>query len=377
MKIRKLLGGLILSTVLVAGVSVFAGSYNKKTEKVEAATATTVYYAVDTEYTVKCNVHYGSGQSDPWDTFVMSKVDGTYGVYKATFTDKWDGLATLQFQLYDGTTQKESKEVISSWTGPSTYNNKLYYNGNWVTSFKEVKKTTTLTSSTGRVFFNNSGTHWGNGTCAVYAWGGDASQTIDSNITMEGTFYHFNWFEDSNDIWYGYADIPTNITGYKIAKLNSDAYVTSLSYDSDNAFTPDSFACVKYGQSNGNYISEGGAKDDVADTALMTAVINAYNTCSDSVLNGYGAYSALNTNFYSHATDAAKSAIATSLGGKSATIQAHFEGMAQRSVGANSSSALIVASITKGGSMIIIIVISAISLAAVGGYFLFRKKKEK
>ena len=228
------------------------------------------------------------------------------------------------------------------------------------------------------MFFYNSGTHWASAAgCAVYAWGGDATNEFDSKITQEGTYYHFTWFQDDNGHYYGFADIPTNVTGYKIAKLSNSEYVTTESYSSTNSFNIDSFAYVRYGQGDGNYISSGGADGDVAGASLMKKVIEAYNTCSNSTLNGYGAYNALNTNFYSHATAAAKSATHASLNGHTTTIQAHFEGMASRVGRAGSSGSLLIGIVNeKTHSVAIIVIISLVSVTAIGGYFFIRRRKE-
>lgn len=106
-----------------------------------AETVTTVYYAVPEAtvgtYTVKLNVNY-KGDGDDWHTFVMTKTALTHetmDVYKATFTDAYDGLGCLQFQLYDGETWKSEVKVIDwSWTAASVYNGKMWVHGGstWV-----------------------------------------------------------------------------------------------------------------------------------------------------------------------------------------------------------------------------------------------------
>jgi|GEM_PF-2658800 len=390
---KKKMKGVLFATLLaVAGLfgvsSTLIDNEVKETpvvEKAEAATATTVYYAVDTSYTVKCNVNR-KGDGDDWATYTMTKVSGTEGIYKATFTDLYNGLGCLQFQLYDGNTWKSQVQPISSWTSVSTYNNKLYYNGGWTNSFKKVVKSTSPSSSTGRVFFHNSGTHWANGgACAVYAWGGSASSKIDNKITIEGTFYHFSWFEDDNGTYYGVADVPTDVTGYKIAKLNNDSYVTSLSYDSDNTFTMDSVGYVRYAPTDGNWISTGGAKDGVAGSVLMQKVIEAYDTCSNSVLNGYGAYDALNDSFYSHATSSAKSTVHASMSGEAKSIQTHFEAMAARKAGGSYYGAirsfnpftLMEGESGDNVTTIIIIIASSVSLLSITALSVLLVKKRK
>jgi len=272
-------------------------------------------------------------------------------------------------------------EDVNYWNDWTTASN-----GVWFTQVKQhaVYKTTDqrASSSTGRVFFYNSGTHWASAAgCAVYAWGGSASPKIWSNQTInaDATIYNINWFTDDNGESYGYADIPTNVTGYKFCTITDvNAYVTGIGYFSDTEFIPDSFAYVRYGAAQGNAISTGGAHSDVAGANLMKKVIQAYDTCSSSYLNGYGAYNALNTNFYSHATSAAKSATESSLNGTSATIQTHFEAMAHRSVyGLPSSQNILVFTNAKNiPTYGVIIVITVVAVSSIGGYFFVRKRKE-
>ena len=105
-------------------------------------TATTVYYTAPAAtigtYTVKLNVHMGCNDGDDWKQYDMVKTDKTYGedpIYSASFTDYWNGLCTMQFQLYDGSTWKSQKEVFNgSWKDASAYNGKLYVHstGEWV-----------------------------------------------------------------------------------------------------------------------------------------------------------------------------------------------------------------------------------------------------
>ena len=277
-----------------------------------------------------------------------------------------------------------AKDIYVMPYGESAYDN--FTSGTWQTNPKKVELTSdqSPSSSTGRVFFNNSGTHWADNSgenkgCAVYAWGGSASPILFGSRTAEATIYNFKWFNDDNGTSYGYADIPTDITGYKICRITAvDDYGTGTGYFSDNEFLADSFAYVRYGRTEGNYIDSDGVKGD-AGANLMKKVIEAYDTCSSSVLNGYGAYNALNTNFYSHATAAAKSATQQSLNGQTTTIQKHFEGMGSRTSGngINSGRFLFLGnSKNDSTSIIFIIIVGTLSLAAVGGYFLLRKKKE-
>ena len=97
-----------------------------------AATETTVYYtapeATIGTYSVKLNVNF-KGDGDDWHQFDMTKTALTYNgdpVYSYTYTDAYDGVGVMQFQLFDGETWKSQKNAINSWTGVATYNGKMY-----------------------------------------------------------------------------------------------------------------------------------------------------------------------------------------------------------------------------------------------------------
>ena len=231
----------------------------------------------------------------------------------------------------------------------------------------------TASTSTTRIFINNSGSHFN--PAGIRAWGGDASASI-GGTTSDATIYHLNWFEDRSGVWYGYAEIPTNITGCKVVKLSSDDYDATVSYYcSNNDFAISDIASrVLYCPADGNQISFGGAKDDVAGASLMAKVLEAINTCSDSSLNGYNSYTNVNNFFYSHATAEAKSSTCTSLGGQSKTVSEHMEGMARRPGSLPGSN--ILGSIAANDTSILLIAVGAVTLLSAGGYFLLRKKKE-
>ena len=334
----------------------------------------------------------------------VSTVPGPYynrKMYKASYSwDPW--ISRVQFCRMSadfGTEYNCSSQIYLTGDGDTQVlmtNHDLNYWSNWNTDTSGVWLTPNVvqhavyktsdqspSSSTGRVFFYNSGTHWASAAgCAVYAWGGSASPTIWSghSETCDATLYNLNWFTDDNGESYGYADIPTNVSGYKFCTItNVNEYVTATGYFSETSFIPDSFAYVRYGLQNGNTINSGGAKNDVAGANLMKKVIQAYNTCSSSVLNGYGAYNALNTNFYSHATASAKSATEKSLGGSTATIQAHFEAMQYRSVNGLPSSVhnlLFLKNTEKAPIYLVVVIVSIVAISSIGGYFFYTKRKE-
>ena len=411
MKLKRLFAALALATVGALASAAAITSNPKEVKEVKAEDwiqNPTVYFAPHDNWvqngneTFKMNyydnsTYKGSVQMSLYGT---SNVPGPYynrKVFKGVVTDgthvsrvqfcRMDSNYSEQYnysgQIYltDGNASPMlmTDKSLSSWNDFTTDTS-----GVWFTSVVQhaVYKTTdqSPSSNTGRVFFYNSDTHWSSAAgCAVYAWGGSASPTIwtGHSETADATIYNLNWFTDDNGSSYGYADIPLDVSNYKFVTITDvDEYVTATGYFSTNQFNVDSFAYVRYGQANNSEIASGGAKNDVAGANLMKKVVEAYDTCSNSVLNGYGAYSALNTNFYSHATNAAKAATVTSLNGHNMTIQEHFEGMAIGKRG-NSNVATLPGETSASNTATAVIVISSIiSSVSVGMYFFFKKKKK-
>ena len=140
-KLKAIIGVLASSLMLGAAVGISSIHNNQEAQPVEAATTVTVYYAVTTTYTVKCNVcvKYNSESDQTWYTPVMEKTTSTYNskpIYKVTYTDLYDGARTMQFQLYDGDTWKS--QVIpfqNSWTAASTFNGKIWTGSAWTTVY--------------------------------------------------------------------------------------------------------------------------------------------------------------------------------------------------------------------------------------------------
>jgi len=90
---------------------------------------------VSPTYTVKLNINR-QGDAQNWAQYDMTKTGTTMNgkvVYKCNFTDLYDGLGALQFQIYKDGGYQVQVEPISSWTSASTYNNKVYDNGSWQT----------------------------------------------------------------------------------------------------------------------------------------------------------------------------------------------------------------------------------------------------
>ena len=135
---KKLFAGLVVVASLGFGVAVGLSQKQEIIAEVNAETETTVYYAVPSDvvgtYTVKLNVNF-AGDHDEWHQYVMTKETDTFNgddVYSYTYTDAYDGVGCMQFQLYDGDTHKSQQQPISSWTPVGNYNGKVYvHNYGW------------------------------------------------------------------------------------------------------------------------------------------------------------------------------------------------------------------------------------------------------
>lgn len=110
--------------------------------QMKAQTETVVYYAIPDAVvgtqTLKLNVNF-QGDGEDWHMFDMTKTELTYkgnSVYSSTFTDSYNGLGKLQFQLYEGTEWKSQEEPITDWTSVNDYNHmmKVYKVNGWMSS---------------------------------------------------------------------------------------------------------------------------------------------------------------------------------------------------------------------------------------------------
>ncbi len=187
MKKKNLIVIVLASTALAIGGGVALTSLMApKAIEVKAATETTVYLAIDSAtlstYTVKLNINQQGQGGDAWATHVMTNTGKTYDskpVFACTFTDLWNGLQTMQFQLYNGDSWVEENEVFkNSWTGPSTYNGKLHvYKGTgdtWVNYERDIENSTLyLTQRDG----------W-EAPLYAYAWRGDKTNKAWPGVEM-------------------------------------------------------------------------------------------------------------------------------------------------------------------------------------------------
>ena len=153
------------------------------------ATSTTLYYAIPASnlksgndcYTVKCNVNR-KGDGDDWATYTMTLEDNTKDgklIYKASFTDLYNGLGCIQFQLYNGSDFVSQVQPFGTktWTSASTYNGKMWIHGgsSWSTKTTDAAIT---------VYFVNTNS-WT--TPKAFAWSGCTNNAAWSGQAMTST----------------------------------------------------------------------------------------------------------------------------------------------------------------------------------------------
>lgn len=169
-------------------------------------TATTIYFspssdnntknycdstgALNSGYTLKVNYNKKGDGSD-WGNTIMTLDSGTYNgkkVYKASFTDSYNGLGALQFQVYQDSTWKTQSQPISSWKAVTEYNGKLYNGSAWVV-------------------------YSGTDVPAKKVYDAVASDSIKNRsdlYTINTTFYDYYTDNEVNNGWRKYSQIDSN-----------------------------------------------------------------------------------------------------------------------------------------------------------------------
>ena len=222
------------------GASVFSinSSANHETETANAATATTVYYAVSSStvgsYTVKCNVNR-KGDGDDWAQYNMTKKDGwAYDgkdIYVVNFTDLYNGLGCLQFQLYNGGSWVSQQQPIGEWTAASTYNGKMYVHDQ--AGWKELSHTSTIT------FHQNDGT--GYKVSKTKTFGTSYSIPSLASLAMgasEGRYF-LRWSTKSDGSGYTYNERDSYTTEDNLdLHMIQDWYVYEYSDDGGSSWIP-------------------------------------------------------------------------------------------------------------------------------------------
>ena len=163
-------------------------------------TATTIYFtpsldsnvssycnddgSVKSGYTLRANYKVGTNNNDAWYYVNMTVDSGTYNgkkVYKASFTDSYNGLGVLQFQIYEGGTYKAQHEVFNTWNAVGNYNGMLYNGSAWA----DYKKVYDAVAS-------------------------DAIKNNSNLYTINTTFYDYYTDNEVKNGWRKYSQIDSN-----------------------------------------------------------------------------------------------------------------------------------------------------------------------
>ena len=381
----------VTAMTALVGVGVFTGAMNKsqKAEEPVAVEAAGVSFqriyvnisnATSKYSNVYCHNWSNDGGSDyngtTWPGTKMTRVGSTNFYYvdlkKHTFDDKYN-----------------NKCIFNNGSGTQTGNldvNKYYEldsagtGGEWSSSFDDYHVATSNPSSqTMRIFVNNSDlTNWSSNDAEtrIRCWGGN---TISS--PYEGAIYDLKWFQNNgtgaSGTWYGFADIPTNITGWAIVRCNPTYKRVIWNYGPTHESVSGAEAAriYKIKENGWNFYLDSNTGDSAVGPAFATTILQAYDTCSSSLLNGYNAYDSLNSNFFSKLTSAARTTSCASLNGTTKTVAEHVMGMSQRSI-ANSESAIgVLITNSNTSSAIPVVTTAVVALGAIGGFFFLKKKK--
>lgn len=496
MKLKKLIGGLLLSSVLAAGVGISISPQNSNTIKTEAAAA--VWNAGDVMYVRVYSGFTDSGAApyanypdtnDVWHKEKITTTVSTKGnetLYKYTFSNNAKSFQILRCKSSDGTqwgytdstTSKSSNLFEVTGYGEGQYMNSTrpsasvvnvtltqpasggtiavknangsqsgagYYYSDWSLQF-------TATPTSSEYYFLN----WTN--AAGVDWEG--SDRFNNPVTLTGLSGEFGvsckfstyasktfkvlgstsgtWTQQSQDI-----EIPLSYqSGSAATEDGATYYSTSLELTAGSVFKPadltnnvyydyDSLESgensvkgtdiVSDGTANKNmkvvttatyeiYVKSGSGKvwmqlssqseaTKYANTFLASITCDASGTTfAKNVWNKVGEATTSMEYKYEHLTEGARNLLKSAQADKDSadpikqcaarydrilSKYGYGEGVNDyhdfmgRTPAKSGSGAILINSIVNGstGSMIAIIAISSVSIAAIGGYFLFKKKK--
>lgn len=253
-------------------------------------------------YTLKANTQYG-GEGEGvniWKqvdaTKYTKKINGKT-VYTAAvgYYSDWGGLNTLQFQIYNGSTQKQEKSVAiinNTWTVIDTIKDKYWNGSSWV-----VPTWDSETSHTVTVNFSNATVKLGDTTLTS---GNAVTVDNDKDCTLTVTP---NSGYSLSKVMQGSTDLGTSGT-YTLAAGtdNVTTDVTTITTEKDHEF-------YVTGWMNGNLTTDDTRKfikeSDGIYTCTMTPTDNLYVTVTDTSTNKVycpKGYEILEANTYSTKT---------------------------------------------------------------------------
>lgn len=250
--------------------------------------------------------------------------------------------------------------------------------GQWQT-LDEIVSESNPSNETMRIFVNNSDlSNWNSSGAETHlrVWGTDAYETGSAIFDLNQS-----WFEnkgtDASGIWYAYADVPTDIDGFQFVRCPSTNNRLIWNYTSAiDVINASSIARIyKIKEDGWDFNFEDKTGDEKTGPVLLSKVLEAYDTCSSSELNGAGAVNSIKENFYNNSTEEAKNTVIKSLNGVASkyTAKQHIEGM-ESFVSYSSKTAGSFDSISDN-SFYLIIILGVVGLS-VTGFVILKKKRQ-
>lgn len=365
---------------LVVGLSIigFTGFALGTKDKMQEVVASSTYkydIYVDiqscTNYTegVYCHNWGTSGTSWPGTKMTLIK-DTLYGVNLKSSSN-----ANCIFNSGNGGKQTGDLEVKKG----QVYVMDSDTNGEWQT-LDEIVTNSNSSSDTMRIFVNNSDlSNWSSAGAETHlrVWGTSVYETGSAVFRLNG-----NWFENGGEgasgVWYAYADVPTDIEGFQFVRCPSANNRRIWGYTSAiTEINAESIARIyKIKESNWDFTFEDRTYDESVGPTLLSKVLEAYDTCSSSELNGAGAVNSIKSNFYDRATTNAKNTIIKSLNGDesgSYTAKQHIEGM-ELFISSTSNAAGALNFVND--NYIYLLVVIAIVGVSIAGFVVLKKKRQ-
>lgn len=382
--LTKVLLGITLSTATLGaavGGAVLSSNHNENNVEVAEAAASDGYVYVDisatSSYTSGVWCHNWGTKGTTWPGTKMTLLQGN--IYYCKLADSSNNKV-----IFNNNNGKQTGNLDFN----SSASGRLFYMDSDTAAHADDKtrdqmdfivgSSSTPSSSTTRLFVHHDDcSNWKSNSSVtrIRCWGSSSYLNV-----VDGYVYDLSWTDsggdDASGDWYGYADVPADITGWQLIRTSS--YAREIWNRCDGNVTGSFSSRIWRLSENGwNFSWNASTGDSASGVNLMKTILAAIDTCSSSAINGYGAYSALNSNFYSTATASAKAATCRSLGGTTDfTVQTHFEKMAARP-GSLPGSNYVLFNTAKNDISVILIAVSVISGIALTGFGLYFFKKRK
>ena len=394
MKIRKLLGGLILSTVLAAGIGVSVASRKlamevKAEHSIDFGNSGTIYLQLNTDTWQSSSSKIGlymfnnSVGKSAWGGYVTPSGSSRFVEY--SYSLSFTPTQCIAFRM------DPSAPAMGDWCWASdrgdsriwsTTNDTDFKNVVWLGNYyKDSKWTESGAYDLDAVVKGGSSQSWSTPTVDaklthVKVNGSDNLEVFGSVSLPDNTYFKI---VKGGSVWCGdysaHSSIASNLNGggdANIHNISAATYEFYFDYDGCSTYItdPDMAAADEWAQ---YFLTNVGCDESGASLPSgWTVCATEYAKLSGNSKNiVYGATAKVDGNYIEQAVARYDVAVRNHSSLDRFIVNS---GNTPRAAAINNNP---IAQITaNSGSMIAIIAISVVSLAAVGGYFLFRKKKE-